>query len=122
VQTWVKQALARCETGGLAAAAGSFWPRPPWGLGPGIQHYLPPFMFAPPAAGPAACAHGGAAGGLAWADPDADIAAAILSTRAGGPWFSDTMAAISAAILDHTRDAPPHHRGAPVKLVLQVPQ
>ncbi len=82
-------------------AAGSFWPRAPWGLGPGLQHYLPPFhFFVPPAAGPAAYAHGGAAGGVAWADPDADIAVAILSTRAGSPWCSDTWAAISAAILD----------------------
>ncbi len=92
-------AATRDQTGGLAMAAGSFWPRAPWGLGPGLQHYLPPFMFVPPAAGPAAYAHGGTAGGLAWADPDADIAAAILSTRGGGPWFSDTMAAIGAAIL-----------------------
>ena len=96
-------AATRDQTGGLAAAAGMFWPRAPWGLGPGLKHDLPPFMFAPPAAGPAAYAHGGAAGGLAWADPDADIAAAILSTRAGGPWFSDTMAAISAAILNGRR-------------------
>lgn len=87
------------QTGGLAATEPLPWPRAPWGLGPGLKHDLPPFMFVPPAAGPAAYGHGGAAGGLAWADPDVDIAAAILSTRAGGSWCSDTMAAISAAIL-----------------------
>jgi len=93
----------RDQTGGLAGTGAFAWAHCAWGLGPGLQHELPPFWFAPPSAGPAAYGHGGAAGGIAWADPDADIAAAVLSTRAIGPWFSDVVATIGAAIHDGTR-------------------
>ena len=94
-----RAAATRDQTGGMPGLGLVPRDRYPWGLGPSLRQEAPPHFHAPPAASPRAFGMGGASGGVAWADPDADLAAAVLAPRFIGPWLSEAIAVTGAAML-----------------------
>src|SRR5438067_533814 len=75
------------------------WPHCPWGLGPELRDAKAPH-WAPAEASPESFGHAGASGGVAWADPAAEMAWAMLGTRtANSGWLLGDGVAIGAAIL-----------------------